>query len=292
MALQIENSNDVGVRRKTLLLGPKGCGKTGTAATVSRLLPDDFPNHKGQVVLEDLIWMNIDEEGVVALQSLGVSCPNIIRLDKIVTASSFASKGLDINALLSGLHEAFEWAHQKVDGDERMNVIVDPISTLDDLSMGYFTSKHIDDRAYTDFNKNKEFHFKVAQMLRKLPCGYTLTSHTKAPAPIDNKDTLKYKEAKAASEGMGGRQTPAKVDITGQSVEFYVRPCSIVAPVVVQEKRVNGKAVRERVLMPSGNDFMPGSNRYERFLDAEEPANLNKLYQKIEAGLAALRGAA
>lgn len=282
--LTIQSSDEIfALTRKFLLMGPSKVGKTVCAATASRMCPDTIPSAT-KVALDDVIWVQIDENATESLPPLGISVP-VVRLDQVATLKGLSKKAQDewkLSGFLDAFDQAMEMIYERVSGDSRMIVVFDTLTELAKIVEAYHAAK-FGSEPYGDYKMNKAFHGRMRNMLRSLPCGYGLLCHTKAPIQLDDKQgkAAAYRQAKAAATSVGGQETAAQLDILGSEANGYTKPLNLILPITVETKGQK----RERVVWPVGNDIFPGGTRYEQFLSPKEPAHINRLYQKIEAGM-------
>lgn len=286
MSVQVKSSEDLTWDKpQVLLVGAPGVGKTVAACTASRFTPTEFPNHTAKrTVLEDIIFVQFEPGATKSLASLGLVVPTVIDLSKHSPNTKFKPKDLSIEALQNTLVDTFEYI-DKVGTSEHV-VVFDSISTLDSMTSGYY-SKKFADVAYGDYKANLSFHSTLYNGFLSLACGYVLISHGNVRAPIDNADSVAYKTAKAKAENASGKRMPGELAISGSAKTFYARLVDEMYPVEIKASRNKGVTTRERVFRPLGSDIFEAKSRFEKFLRSEEPANLNALFERIKAGLAA-----
>ncbi|MEO1444624.1 MAG: AAA family ATPase [Cyanobacteria bacterium J06635_11] len=270
---------------RVMLVGAPGAGKSVAACTISKHTPENFPDHEGMAVLEDVVYVQLEPGATKSLASVGLEVPRVIDVGDATTAKSPKNSELNINALQDTIIEVFEYIEENVEPHEF--VVFDSISTLDMLTSSYFGRKY-GDKAYQDYKLNNAWHGSIVQGLKSLHCGYVLVSHAKVAAPIDNADSKAHKDAKAKAESSAGKRMPGDLDITGAAKNLYIRQVDEILPIGVQSVRKGKELVRQRVIHPFGNDVLAGKTRFEKAVDAVEPANLRQFYNKIEVYLRGL----
>lgn len=259
--MKVTSSKDDTGGKDILLYGPPGHGKTVAAATASQHCPDTLPAGKS-TSLDDMLWLQFDRGGVSSLT------PHNLSVD--VLDLSGESDWRKIRKLLpevvqvvnTKVKEGLEW------------VVVDTLTSMDAVLVST-AKEEFDVRATMQaWGYVLQEHARFYDMLRSLPVSLLLLCHAKSIIPADEDLDTKTKRKAAGTDT--STMAPA---ISGSAVNRYIANSSYVW--AVQAKPIRGKTEREYKILPYPANGFATKSRYNGW-DAEEPANIKKLFEKKE----------
>lgn len=261
-----------------VITGLPGAGKTTLAATMfsgevaKRLtLSSDELAKAPWIELKGAVWIEADEQGLVALQAKKMRPEFVLSLPTLVNArnGNFPAALRDLHAYLAEAKEA-----------GATGLVLDTVTSFG----GQWLLPH-----YVDGSENGFAGWQsVAQeQTRILLAGQALgLRQVWLAQPTENKlETVAQSnkgtdldKAKALSQSVSGGSNYVVPAISGKAFPPVLNAqCSISG--WLRSRSVNGK--RSRELLPFGGDGSQGKTRYEGILGEKEPADLWALDAKI-----------
>ncbi len=277
--MEVQQSKDAWlVRRRIMLMGPPKSGKTVLAATMSDFCPAELPN-KGPIIdLKDLLFAQMDVNGMESLRAMGLSAP-FVDMSKCNTMKEFREH-----------HKEFmQIARDRVSKGITKTVVFDPLSTLDAILVGEAHKLFPDAKnSGTKWSDVQQKHMDFAKdILRELDCNVVVTCHSKSNMNLIGDETAAAADSKKA--GMMPGQATIVPAISRGAVKFYLAQTGALWALVCEKDK---KGTETRYILPNGGDGYEGGSRY-RGLAEREPANLKLVFEKlskVEAAREAERG--
>lgn len=262
-----------------MVVGASNAGKTGTALTISEMIPDEFPKQKEFVTLEDVLYLRIEHRGLSPLLGIKLKIPedNIRDVSQIKTVGYKDGTG-SIVEFQNALQDAFDWVHDRCAKDPSLKLVIDSVSAIDTRVAPAMKNKYRE-KKFGAFDTILSFYGALCGDLTVLPCQYVLTMHTKKISVYDDAGA-KARDEKGVIER--GESVPSDFAITGNAREYFYQLMDEIWPVENVAERVKGKVVRERRLRPLGNNLQPHKTGLEEYLHDKEDPNLRKLLNRIK----------
>lgn len=292
--IAVQSSSDLFLKRKRVLVyGAPKVGKTICGLTISEQAPVELASGKPPkkfTTLEDTLLLNFDEQGMESCEPLNLAVPTID-----LSPYSYAARMQDKGRLAEfnvALDKAFEQIYDRVAKGITKAVIIDPVSTLNVIFVGYHTSIADDGNKERIYEGVLDKHMRVTAMIRALQCDYVILAHAQAKF-IRNSRTDptqgKNAEIRGQADSMGGEFEEIQPEVSGKGAGLYKKATSI-QTAIFKKLGKDGQPDR-RYLMPNGGQNSEGGHRYADLLDREEPAHLDMMFKKLRERVAKRKAA-
>jgi hypothetical protein len=249
--------------RMLMLLGPPKNGKTVCAATVSSLCPKELPAPQ-KTYLKDTVWIQFDTNGIESLRHLNL-IPYVIDLSRVVEYGMLKRK----------LTETIKEIKEQAEKGAIKNVVIDTISTMDTVMLSHLRKIYPDIKLQgLMYNTLLGLHMDFAMQLKSLPVTTVIIAHTKVTMGMGDAQDMAARKKSAGLPGGGD----IVAEISGKAANHYKGASDCIWPVL--KKSVGGK--EKFVVLPYGGYGFEGGCRYNG-LGAEEPANLQEIFRKVNA---------
>jgi hypothetical protein len=291
--MQLTNS------RKTVLLNPRiiqfgapGCGKTLSAASISKHFPECIwrgEKPKTHVYLKDLLFIMFDNGGLDSLAEWNLSAPVLpYTYTKVVGGKPQVLIDPD-HSCVSG--PAIEAAVEQIGRDLPLamvehgieNVIVDTFSTLNTVNVAYQKAKYSAEKNQRRiWDHVLGLHLRFNDLLKSVraPVVYNCHAKNNMEAIGDEKEVQEAPRLAAGIKIDGNWVIP---EITGAAFRTYNALASLILPMTSDRVNRGGKMVFERKYHPLGYQAMTFKSRFQTLLDKEEPTNLRALLDKVRS---------
>jgi hypothetical protein len=247
------------------IIGPPGSGKTTAALSISDIFSGDIPAKK-HTVLSDTFFISADKGGFDTVRAYGYSAPGVdlSNIDPAVTdVSTELRKALD-TAIYGTQHKGIK------------NIVVDTVSAIDNMLLVY-AQRNFD--KYAMWNFILSAHTSLMHKLASTDATVVLIFHGKVIAGDqlnqEGKDKLATRKKATMAEAVD-----TEIEVSGQARGFYRKHLSLLLT-CMRDPLIKQPTYK---FYPRGKGSMEGKSRFW-MLDAEEPANLKLLINKIRDNL-------
>lgn len=252
------------------IYGPRRCGKSHTACTVSEFYPEDEAElGTKHFELADLAWVPFDAGATAFMPAWKLRCPNVvdvIRLIKDNDPQTGALKAIDVLAKTDAT-----W------------LVMDTVSMLDKyLSDWAATKVNDDEKGWEIYRHMLNAHKRIYVHAMETGKRCLFLCHSKALSDIQGTGAAAKNatNTRKASYAVAPEVVP---DITGQSATVYLGNCA--AQLVVQVKIDPQTKAKKRQIYLGNVQGFEGGSRWEAIFgpnEAVEP-NLKKLLARVSA---------
>lgn len=251
------------------LYGPAKGGKTVAAASLSEFCPEELPHKGPPIFLEDVLFLEWDQNGTESLKPLGLDAPRI--------------ECFDATADMKSLTQKTEEMHKDITAE----VAKGKIKTIIWDTLGTYLAAW--DRFQADLTPpetNTSVYYKQIQNrmqraldpLKKLPVNVLFVVHSKSNvAFMESKETQSERTRRSVDGLAGSSGAIFTLGLSSSASAYLKKQCSAIIPLHVE----NEKGKIQRFVLPNGGSGYEGGLRYPG-LDAKEPAHLGLLVKKIK----------
>ena len=249
-----------------LLLGPPKHGKTFCAASISEQYPESLPADELHF-LSDTYWLLFDNAGLDGFAEQGLEVPH----------SDLSRRPKDLLDFKKALRDAIAEIKDYVAAGVVKNIVVDTISSFDEIIMAYLEKKYAggNDKPWGEL---RQIHSDFLQELRSIGVRIIVIGHVKEYVDWVQKGEEMKADAKRHAASLPGA-SDVVLSVTGAAARMYRAQASIIAS-VVKTKPAKKDAIYNLYL--DSNKGVEGGSRFTKGLDAKQPAHLGKLLQTIK----------
>lgn len=291
--MQLTNSrNTVLLNPRIIQFGSPGCGKTLSAASISKYFPECIwrgEKPKQHVHLKDLLFIMFDNGGLDSLAEWNLSAPVLpYTYTKVINGKPTTVTDPD-HSCVSGA--AVEAAIEQIGRDLAPAiaehaieaVVVDTLSSFDTTNVAYQKNKFANEKDQRRiWGHVQGLHLRLDEILKSVRTPVVYNCHAK-----NNMEAIeKEKDAQEAPRQAAGIQVDGNwviPEITGATFRTYNAKASLILPMTSARVNRGGKMVFERKYHPLGYQSLTFKSRFQTLLDKEEPTNLRAVLEKIKS---------
>jgi AAA domain len=256
-----------------LIHAPAGAGKSRLAGTLSEHYVERPVGDRPPVVLKDIFWVQLDRDGLLSLQAMGME-PYFLEL-----SAQPENAPVFIDALMSRLKEIP--AKMKELGCKWL--VVDTFSTLEMYLDTYYLNqdaKNQRSNIQRAYGTSQAVFRTIVMSFKALNCPQLWLCHSRSAyiSDLDAQSEMKEAQAKATRPG----DYDVALGLTPGNTKFMLNMPSFIFGL---ESDARGK----RSIVTGENAGFYVKNRLGNLLSAREPADLRKLIDKVETIKAGLR---
>lgn len=268
-AKYLKTSDDTVLEGHITIIGPFGHGKTTLLASASEAFPIELPA-KTRTTLHDILFVQFDRGGTASLAPMKLFAPHIIDARMII-----ADKGIT-----EGQKVLMDLINEKlVEYPEITNVGLDTVTRWDLALVAHFSKVHANNsNTYQKWGDVYDRHARLYTAFDSKNIRLISTFHTKARPEPQNTQQQNAQNA----QSLASLDSDIVHAISGQARSLYLGDASLKLALYTSVNKRDGTV---RTAFPFGGKEMEGGCRYYDWLDEEEPANLQLIFDKIKRRL-------
>jgi hypothetical protein len=254
------SSDNVWNNWRLMLLGPSNEGKTVVAA---ECLPDgNLPQEF--TVLDDMIWMLFDNDGLSGLKRLNIDVDyhdmTDIPPDRIVNATE----------------QRLKLCREQLKSGEKRTLVFDTGTSFSKAILSAVSGLGMEEGPKY-WGKVGEYQRRIFDLVKAMPGNVIFIAHVKAVAIYATEGSRQHDSAKATLRGKGLKEGDLRLDIDGSMSDYYVNNFAEIWAV----KATGNLPNREFYIYPNGIGGIKTKTKQNCF-EKKEPANLQYLFKKIK----------
>lgn len=260
MGYTVEDSNAVTLEYiRAVIYGPPGGGKTFSNVSLSAHCPADFTHlpvkvkRDVEVSLDDMLWLGWDSGALDGFNEQRLKVPLL----------NLAQAGDDV---LNACKDAHSTASKRIAEGKTKIVVVDTLSSLDDMLTVYWRNKGFE--KWDLYANIKISHYRFAMAMKSLKAHVLFLCHAKAFMEAQDK-AQKDKQTAAGLASIGPQ-------ITGDALNHYRKDATFIFPLL----RTKEGGIDGRYFLTNPKYGFEAKSRFQ--LDDVVPADWRKIVPSLK----------